>query len=454
MAVTVSKSKRTAPGPKPLNPFENTRAFNRNPVEFLSRLARDYGDIVQFNMFNQPVLLVNQPEYVRQVLQVNYSNYDKNAPLWRILGFLGNGLGAIVDEDAWRRQRRMSQSVFHRRSIVHFMDLMQAEAQAMLERWEVQRAKGEPVNLNTDFFALGDQILRKTIFHNSLEEHVQTLNNAFRAANQFLLDYLKFPFPPISVPTPSHRRFQAALDKIDDIIFNVIRLHRQGGQQGEDLVSMFLSAVDSETGEGMTDRQIRDEVISFLVGGNGSTATALTFALTLLAQHPEQQERLYTELSEVLGGERPSLETIYKLPYTRQCLDESLRLYPAAWLTMRHAINSDQMGGYDVKAGTLMYVSPYLLHRHPGLWEQPERYDPDRFSPERREKIPRGAYIPFLAGPHICIGQHYGIQEMLLILARIIQSYRVELAPHCDIRLNASIALSLDEDIFAYLQPR
>jgi cytochrome P450 len=454
MAVAIAKSKRIAPGPKPLNPFENTRAFRRDPVGFLSGLARDYGDLVQFNLLNQPVLLVNHPDYVRQVFQINYLNYDKYAPLWEALKLLGNGLGAIQDEDAWRRQRRLTQSVFHKRSIVVFLNLMQAETQTMLEGWEVQRAKGEPVNLNRDLSTLGEQILRKTIFYDGLGGHAQGLNDAFGMAGQFLNDYVKFPFPPLSVPTPRHRRFRAALEKIDEIVYRIIRQRRQDGQQEDDLLSMLLSAVDAETGEGMSDQQIRDELVTFLVGGSNSTSITLTFALMLLAQNPDQQERLHTELSEVLRGEPPTIEALYQLSYTRQCIDETLRIYPVGWMTMRHAVKSDQMGDYQVKAGTLMYVSPYLLHRHPAIWEEPERFDPDRFTPERQAQIPRGAYIPFITGPHICVGQHFAMQQMLLVLARVIQNYRVELAPRCEITLGAHISLYMKEDMLVYLHPR
>jgi cytochrome P450 len=455
MVASLRKPKHLPPGPKPLNPFENTNAFQRDAMEFLTRLARDYGDVVYFKMLNQPVCLVNSPDYARRVLQTNYPNYDKDTPLWRIFSLcLGNGMGTTLDEDTWRRQRRMIQPVFHKQSIISFMNLMQEESQTMLEGWEEQRAKGQPIKLNSELSSLGVQILSKAIFHDGLVGHVESFNEAFHVANQFMSEYMKFPFPPLSFPLPRHRRFQAAIAKIDEIAYGIIRQRRQSEQQEEDLLSMLLSTVDEETGEGMTDQQIRDEVVTFLVSGSESSGITLTCALTLLAQHPEMQERLQQEVDEVLGGVPPTADMLYKLPYIRQCLDETLRLYPAGWMTMRHAIQDDVMGDYRVKAGSLMFVSPYLLHRHPAIWEQPESFDPGRFAPGWQERVPRGAYIPFLAGPHLCIGQHYAFQEMLLVLALVGQRYHLRLAPGCELRPRAFIALYLDQEMCVYLEPR
>jgi cytochrome P450 len=233
---------------------------------------------------------------------------------------------------------------------------------------------------------------------------------------------------PIGVPTPSNRRFRRFRATLDRIVYDVIERRRRQGV-GDDLLSRLMEARDSETGERMDDRQLRDEVMTMFLAGHETTANALTWTWYLLSRHPDARLRVEGELSRVLGGRAPSLDDLASLPYTGMVLLESLRLYPPAWMFSRRAIEKEELGGYVVPKGAMVMVPPYVVHRHPGLWERPESFEPERFAPERSEGRPRLAFFPFGAGPRLCIGRDFALQEAQLVLATVAQRCRLELVP-------------------------
>lgn len=421
-------SPTSPPGPRMVQALGCTLAFQRDPLNFLTTLTRRYGDLAQFPLLTRPVYFLNRPEHLKYILQERHQNYDRDIPLVDLARIIvGDGLSTNKDQVSWQKQRRLVQPAFHKRSVNAFSALMLAEIATMLERWD--RLDGRPIDIAREMEEVAVQIASKTIFRQDFSEQAQAFMHSFRQAHQILGEHLRFPFPPLSLPTPRHQQFQVALQQMNEIVYNLIRQHRQREGDTNDLLSMLLNAVDEETGEGMSDQQIRDEVITFLAAGFETTAGTLAWMWYLLSQHPEVVVRLREELRATAGDGPPTLEDIPRLTYARMIIDETLRLYPPVWLLMRNAVGDDQIGGYEVPAKTWLFYSPYILHRHPAFWQEPERFDPERFAPERQADLPRGAYIPFGLGPHFCIGQGFALQEMVLMLARIARNYTLTLVP-------------------------
>jgi cytochrome P450 len=273
------------------------------------------------------------------------------------------------------------------------------------------------------------RIIGQALFTVDLDDESDTVGQAFTTVLTLLGSYLYLPFPPLSVPTPRNQRMKASIRTLNAVVHRMITQRRQRQVEREDLLSMLLAAQDQETGEGMSDQQVRDEVLTLLFAGHETTANAFTWAWYLLSQHPAVERRLHAELDEVLGNQVPSIEHLSRLPYTRMVIEETLRLYPPGAMLMRHAIAADVIGGYTIPAGSLVFLSPYVTHRHSDYWDEPEVFNPERFTPERVAAHHRYAYFPFGGGPHLCIGNHFAMMEAQLVLATIAQRYRLHLVP-------------------------
>jgi cytochrome P450 len=236
-------------------------------------------------------------------------------------------------------------------------------------------------------------------------------------------------YPPPRVPTPRNRRHRLALAALDHAIYEIIAARRRGDTSGDDLLGLLIDVRDEQSGEGMSDRQLRDEVITLFVAGHETTAVALAWAWHLLAEHPGAAERVRAELAGALGDRAPATADLPQLPYARMVIDEAMRLYPPAWITNRQAIADDEICGYHIPAGAIVLISPYVMHRHPAYWENPERFDPERFTPERSAGRPHYAYFPFGGGPRQCIGKGLALMEAQLILGAVAQRFRLGHVP-------------------------
>jgi cytochrome P450 len=257
-----------------------------------------------------------------------------------------------------------------------------------------------------------------------------------------------------TLPLPANRRFKRALGELDAVVYRIIVDRRHTRRDEADLLSMFLSARDEETGVGMTDRQLRDEVMTMLLAGHETTSLALSWTYYLLSRHPETERRITDEVDRVIGDRRPAFMHVDQLVYTRRVLEESLRLYPPAWGFSRLALGDDEIGGYRVPKGSIVFLIPFVIHRRPKLWPNPERFDPDRFALEHEAARPRFAYIPFGGGPRGCIGNQFAMLEAQLIVAAIAQRYRIELVPEQRIRPEPLITLRPTPGIRATIRKR
>lgn len=454
----MSCSHKRPPGPRTLNPLGSLLTFRRDPLAYLTGLTRQYGDMVRFSLCTRSVYFFNHPDYLKHILQEKSANYDKDMYAYWFLSLVtGNGLVSNVGGSSWLRQRRLIQPAFHKRVVAEFGSLMLAETLAMLEGWETCVSVGRPISIEDEMEKLALRIVSKAIFCNDFARQSHTIIRCAREGNQFLGKYTRLPFPPLCVPTARNRRFHSVLRDIDALIYDFIqqyreRPRRERPREEEDynLLAMLLNAVDAETGERMSDLQIRDEVITFLFAGYETSAKTLTWMWYLLSQHPRVEARLQHELQEVLGGRLPTVEDLFRLPYARMVIDETLRLYPPVWLLGRNTVQDDTVDGYYVPAKTSIIFSPYIIQRHPAFWEEPESFCPERFAPERRGDLSNYAYLPFLNGPRLCIGQSFALQEMLIILALVAQRYRLIPAPGQHVEILPLVSLGMREELLMH----
>jgi cytochrome P450 len=393
-------------------------------------LASTYGEVAKYRVAHMKIYQVNSPAGVGRLLHDNHRNYSKEVATFGTLKLiLGNGL-FTSDGDFWRRQRRLAQPAFHRRRVAAFGELMTDATLAMLERWRPRVVQGQPLDVAAKFMRLTMDIVTRALFSTSVERDIDTIGDAITTLLNDVAFRFTFPFyPTLKVPTPRNRRFLAARATLDRVVYGIISGRRQRPGEHDDLLALLMEARDEETGEGMSDEQLRDEVITLFVAGHETTANALTWASYLLSTHVAVARRLETEVDEVLRGGIPTPADLPELRFTRMVIDETMRLYPPAWITNRRAIEADTVCGYRIPAGATISISPYVTHRDPTLWENPEGFDPDRFSAERSASRPHYAYFPFGGGPRQCIGKGFALMESTLVLALLTQRYGLHLVP-------------------------
>jgi cytochrome P450 len=402
--------------------------MQRDPLKFL-RETRQYGDVVHMRFVFSDAYLIYHPDSIKHVLQENNRNYNKDIFTYKIFyPFLGHGL-LTNDGESWLHQRRLMQPAFHRKRIAAYGTIMTDSTEKLLKRWQSYAKQDLSLDIAEEMMHLTLGIVGQTLFSLDLSDETNTIGPAVRTLLNLLGSYVYAPFPPINVPTPRNRRLLAANRSLEQVIYHIIAERRQQNTDTGDLLSMLLSARDEETGEGMNDRQIRDELMTMLIAGHETTSNTLAWTWYLLSQHPEVEEHLYSEIDEVLGGSIPTLEHLPNLKYTNMVIEEALRLYPTAGIFGRKAIADDELRGYYIPANSMIVISPYATQHHPDYWPDPERFDPDRFTPERSAARSHYAYFPFSSGPRMCIGSSFAMMEAQLILAMIAQRYRLRLVP-------------------------
>jgi cytochrome P450 len=414
---------------------------------------RRHGDVVKFRVAG-PNFLVVHPDHIKHILLDNARNYPhaefQNAS-WRTI--VGEGL-VVSDGDFWLRQRRLMQPAFHRARIAAFVKLMTDTIGEMLDRWQVRADRGEALDMQSEMMQLTLNILARTMFSADVGPEAAAIGRAVTVELEYANRRLLSPVHlPESFPTPGNRRFVQARATLDRIVYRLIAERRKSQEDSGDLLSMLLNARDPETGESMTDRQLRDEVMMMFIAGHESTAMALTWAWYRLAMHPHARNRVRAEAEEVLGDRTPGVPDLEKLQYTSMVLDEAMRLYPPFWAVLRQPKAADEIGGYHIPAGANVFVSPYVTHRHPAFWENAEGFDPERFTAERSAGRHRYAYFPFGAGSRKCIGESFASFEMQLTVAMAAQRFRVDLVPGQDVALQPGLSLRPRRPILMKLAP-
>ena len=424
-----STNHNVPPGPHTAFFSGHLRDLQRDQLRFYANLRKKYGDIVRFRVLGSVFLnMFFHPNDIDYVLRRNHQNFQKGAALEIFKSLLGEGL--LTSEGSfWLRQRRLAQPAFHRQRIAALAPIMTGATVAMLERWQAFEQIGQSFDVSVETTNLTFQIVAKALFSINIEGEVDAVGRAFTVALEQINYRLNHLALPDQFPTRRNRRYLQARRVLDSLVYDIIQQRRRTAEDRGDLLSMFLLARDEETGEQMSDKQLRDEVMTMILAGHETTANTLTWICYLLAQHRDVEQKLHAELASALGGREPTLADLARLPYTRMIIDEALRLYPPAPGMSRKAVADDEIGGYTIPAGSEIAVSQYVTHRHPDFWDRPETFDPERFLPERSARRPHFAYFPFGGGPRLCIGNAFALMEAHLILATIAQRYQLRLVP-------------------------
>jgi cytochrome P450 len=416
---------RQAPGPRGQLLLGSIIPFKRDILQAMAAGQREHGDLVRYRLGPVTVYGISHPELAEQVFMDGQQIFGKLGPNNPLRLVLGDGLLTSSDHESWFRHRRMMQPTFHRKRLATLFDTMVSCSLQMLERWETTYRSGDRLDIHHEMMGVTLDIVSRTMFSTNIMNDLDKIGpEAVNVTIDYAFQRLQNPFSlPTSWPTPRNRRFKQVMRALDELLYGIINERRRRRQPHDDLLDMLLAAQDETTGEVMNDKELRDEVITILAAGHETTAITLTWTWYLLSQHPEIARRLQREVEEVLQGRVPTAADLPRLPYTLQVFEESMRLYPSAPIIPRLTSKAATLGGYDLPAGSRVLVNLFNLHRHPEFWPGPETFDPDRFAPERRKQQHRFAYLPFGAGPHLCIGKNFALLEAHLLLILIAQRY-------------------------------
>jgi cytochrome P450 len=423
------------PGPPWHNMWE---AIRSSPHTYMLKLAEKYGDIVKFQGAF-PVYGISDPESVRQILTRAWPDFTKETIDYRVIATVfGNGL-VTNDGESWAQQRKLMQPVFSSKSINGFDSIITDVTDNVLNNW--MQCENSEIWLDREMSRITFQIVSRTLFGADIDEISDEMIDILMLLNihPLRLDALLRLFPHI--PAPSNRRFKAANRRLDEIVYGLIKSHRESTNDSDDIVDRLLKAVNPETGAGMDEKQIRDEVVTLMLAGHETSSTGLTWTFYLLSKHPEIEKRLLEEIRTVLQGRTPNSSDLSQLPYLKQVVQESMRLYPPVWGIARRSKSLNNFQGYTVPPNSYIAITPYVLHRNPEHWVNPNLFDPDRFSPGKSKSRHPYAYLPFGAGPRACIGAGMAMLEMQLIIAQILPLFKLTPTKDHPVEMEAAVTL-------------
>ena len=408
--------------------FGHLNDYRKDTLGFLERMADEHGDIVQLRVLDYNFYLLSHPDLIEEVLVTKSKSFIKSEDYRTQLSFLGNGL--ITSEGSfWLRQRRLAQPAFHRKRILAYSETMVRYAERLLTSWDASATHGAERDVHEDMMRVTLEIVAKTLFHVDIADGAEEIGEALEVFmnSDRVTEPLWQMLLPKQIPTPNRVRFKRANEEMDRLVYGLIRERRESGEDKGDLMSMLMRAQDADTGETMTDRQLRDELLSILMAGHETTANTLSWTWVLLAQHPEVEAQLHAELDEVLGGRAPTLQDLPRLRYTEQVLKESMRVYPPVWGVGREALEDCEVGGYAVRKGMQVSIPQWLVHRDERFFEDAKAFRPERWTQGFEKRLPKYAYFPFGGGPRLCIGNNFATMESVLLLATLAQKCSLQL---------------------------
>jgi cytochrome P450 len=415
------------PGPKGLPLFGLAFQFLRDSLGTLRRLAREYGDIVCVPVVNQHRIFLNHPDYIEQVCIVQQAKFHKSKLTKDVTQrLLGQGL-LISEGDFWRRQRRLAQPAFHRSRINEYGATMVERAEVRMKQWR----DGDVRDITQEMMAMTLDIAVRTLFGSTLQAEAEQVGDSLGYLMRYSLRKARSPIKiPENWPTPANRRATRETQFLDSLVYGIIKERQAEGNTNHhhDLLAMLMSAMD-EDGTQMTPRQLRDESMTLFLAGHETTALTLSWAWYMLSENPAAEARLHEELHGILAGRAPELADFERLPYLRAVVNETLRLYPAAYILARTSVAPCTIAGYDFPADTTMIMAQWVMHRDLRYFDDPEVFQPERWLNGLENRLPAGAYFPFGDGPRRCIGQGFALLESALVLATVAQKYRFKLVP-------------------------
>lgn len=439
------------PGPRGLPFIGAARSFAHDPLSFLTGIAEQYGDIANFRLGSINVFFVRHPDYIREVLITQRTSFTMSPLRAKLNALVGEGLFTSRG-DLHARQRRLIQPVFRKSRIEAYASQMVELSQRMREQWQ----SGAEIDITDEMMKLTMLIAARALFEHDIENDAEAVSRNVGTVLEFFTR-LSSPLLKLSLklPLPSSLRFKRAVRELDKVIYRMIEYRRGAQGAGNDLLSLLMLAKDDETNVQMTEKQLRDEILTLLIAGHETTANLLAWTLWLLAQRPETDACLHAEAKALLAGRAGfAAADCDRMSYARMVILEGLRLYPPGWFIGRAAQTDVRLGSYTVPKGTVVMMSQYVMHRDARFFEEPERFKPERWEGDFQERLPRGAYFPFSAGDRHCIGEGFAWQEALLILATLVERWKFELVPGQHIRPRPSVTLRPDGPIRMIVRPR
>ncbi len=422
--------------------------FRSDPLNYMKKLHEEFGDIVKTKLGKSKAIFLFKPDYIKYILATNNSNYHKGANYRFLNEVLGEGL-VTSEVQTWKRHRQIIQPVFHSNMMKDFVKQFNEISKEFVQKW----SNDGIINDFTEMSALTATIVTKTILGSDVDFNVQELGDSVSFLTLHIQKRVQTIFPvPHSIPTKENRGFKKQMGIVDSIVDKIIQEHKTSNKEGTDILSRMLKARDPETNEGLSDSELRDEIRTFFLAGHETTATSLTWAHYVLALNPEIRNKMIKEIHATIGTDRdPTYEDLTKMEYMDQVVNEVLRLYPPIYIFARNALSDDSIDNYRVPKGMNIIMSLFTIHHDPLLWEDPETFNPERFSPEKIKSIHKYAFFPFGGGPRTCIGKPFALLEMKIILSKIYQNHIFELknsekvipTPHFTLRPSQNIDLEL-----------
>ncbi|MEO1412247.1 MAG: cytochrome P450 [Bacteroidota bacterium] len=440
----MTASKASIPNYRGRNYLARNREFFRDPLHFAVDKYPDFGDFFRSHLLLRNIFFVSRPEGIKQVLQTQQKHYRKSPAYDQLKLALGNGL-VTSEGDFWRQQRRLAQPAFYKTQLEAIYRMMQEVTEKYLDDFAQRQERQTTFNIAEEMMKVTADIVLASLFHARLEEGGDTYDKLYRTVHdtqEYILYCVHHPhLIPWTYLNGQRRQFFRDLRVFDDIVYRMIEERERSDQPPPDLLTMLIQARDADTGQGMTARQLRDEAITIFAAGHETSANALSWTLYLLVEHPAILARLREEVDAVLGDRTPTMADLRELTYTKQVIEEGMRHYPPAWALGREALQDTEILGERIPRKSIVFMNVYALHHHPEYWEAPQRFDPDRFAPERVKQRSRWQYLPFGAGPRMCIGNHFALMEMQLLLALLVRRYDFQLVSDRPVAMQPLITL-------------
>ena len=405
--------------------------FAEDPFRFYETFIPKYGDLFRIKSIFfvlrpefDHMVIVSNPDMVKHVMLDNNRNYVKSSAYKSLKLLLGEGL-LTSEGDFWRKQRKLMQPGFHRDRLASFVKTYADVTQEMIQRWS-ELGDGAEVDVSEDFMQTTLDVVCRAMFSTDVGDAIEVVNREFDYANEKLIERIKAPIPiPLWFPLPHIKREKNSYEAIKNVVADIIEKRRKSNEHYDDLLAMLMEVEDADTGEKMSNQQIQDEVITIFLAGHETTAVALSWLVHCLDENPEVVDKILEEEKSVLNGSVPTMENLRSLEYTRMVIDETLRLYPPVWVIGRHSLEHDTIGGYDIPKNTNLLIPLYYIHRDPKLWNDPEKFIPERFNKENSKGRHKFVYFPFGGGPRLCIGNNFALMEMQVIVPMIVRAFKM-----------------------------
>jgi cytochrome P450 len=420
----------------------NPEDIKENPLGFYRRMWEEYGDLVRLPILpNYCMYIAVHPNYIEHVLSTHQERYSKPDLFKKPMNMMAGESILTSEGDFWLKHRRLMQPAFHMKQLANLANIMVNCTESLMREWE-EKPDGEVIDIAVETLRLTLKIAGLTLFNTDISDDSSSLGKAFRTGFEFVNYKMNnLVTPPLWFPTPRNFRFRQSKQTLDNLVQEIINSRHQNPVDSHDLLSMLMAAKDEETGEGMSDEQLKNEAITLLIAGHETVASALSWTWYMLGKNPEIAANIQDELGKVLNGGSLTFDKLPQLDYTRRVFEETLRLYPPAWGLPRISLEDDEIEGYFIPKGTIMTVAKYITHRHPEFWKNPDEFNPDNFLPEKVNQRPKFAYFPFGGGQRLCIGKSFALMEATTIMAIMSQHFKLELVPNHPVEMDPVFTL-------------